>query len=199
MKFWDKIKQIFLQILLLPVSFWIELTGGFCIWGTLLCIVVGFASIFTEPSGFALILLCLIMCLLMGFYVWHHLAKPFTYLILKIKNTSCYNDYTDSGAWYTSMESVRHEITDTSGTVVGYYESTEPVEHYDMSDEEFKERCLYILYCSVALPCRIISLLLSILALFTNKFFVSVRQPVHCTFNTTAHKYFDLIIPRYNR
>lgn len=188
MKFWNKIKQILLQILLLPVSTLIEITGGLCVLYIIYCIV----SCFTRPSPILLFEFLLVILVF-----WSHvLARPFTAIIFHIKDSDSYDEYTDSGIEYTRMESVQHEITDTSGTVVGYYESTEPVTHYEMSDEEFGERLLYILYCSVALPCRIISLLLSIVALFTNKFFVSVRRPVNCRDNPVLHKYFDLVIPR---
>ena len=101
------------------------------------------------------------------------------------------------GEEYTYEETVEHDIKLTDGTIIGSYETTETKTGYDLSGEDFLDIIVHWFLYVMVLPLRIISLLMSIISLFTNKFFVCIKTPKlphGKTFNEFLHTYLDVVI-----
>lgn len=101
------------------------------------------------------------------------------------------------GHTYTYSAEVEHDIKDSYGTVIGSYTTTETKEGYDMSSEESNAIFRRFWACTIAFPCIIVSLVLSVVSIFFTGFFVMVRTPKlnGVKYNKFLHRYFDLVIP----
>ena len=185
-----KLLSILVQILLTPVSALISFTGSFAVY----CAV--FAIITCRPEQTASLVFMPIEAFLgqlCFFWLGNLLLKPMS----KMKNVD-YFPNTIEGHTYTYSAEVEHDIKDSYGTVIGSYTTTETKEGYEMSSEESNAIFRRFWACTIAFPCRIVSLLLSVVSIFFTGFFVMVRTPKlnGVKYNHFLHRYFDLVIPK---
>ena len=116
-----------------------------------------------------------------------------------IKKEGCeegYSYYVEESDTVVS-EKVTHEIKDANGVVIGTYDTTEQhIEHdngYRYSDSEQFSRAVWNSF--IVLPCRIVSLLFSIIALFVPNMYVSAIKPkTKYTYNYKAFVWLDILI-----
>lgn len=189
-----KLLSLLVQILLLPVSVLISACGAFPVYTAVIMIVYG---AITCPDQLGQIIVFLPIVILieggLGHICLNWLANILQKLLFKFKNMS-YSTETFSDNTYTYTAEVDHDIKDSYGTVIGSYTTTETKESYMLSDEVYKR----IWACTIALPCRIIAILLAVLSIFSTKFYVSVKTPQleGATYNEFLYRYFDLVIPK---
>lgn len=108
---------------------------------------------------------------------------------------------------YTTKEKVAHDIYDNYGSKIGSYETIEDVEHAgggDLFETKYKfiSWKVAIKYVFLYPFLRIISLFLSILALFTNKFYIQISSPNDYSaerYSQFAHCYFDIVYRRSDK
>lgn len=192
-----KILSIIVQILLTPVSLLISAFGAIMVYGT---IVVIFVIIITSPPdyyGLAILsLLFSVPGVILGHLCFCHIGNLLLKKISELKNVNYFPD-TIEGTTYTYSAEVEHDIKDSYGTVIGSYTTTETKKGYSPSDEEVSAFFGRLWACTIAFPCRIVSLLLSVVSIFCTGFFVMVRTPKlnGVKYNIFLHRYFDLVIP----
>lgn len=189
-----KLLSLSVQVLLLPVSVLISACGAFPVYNVVIMLVYG---VITSPNDFGVILILGVPIYILEGVIGHiclnWLANILQKLLFKFKNMS-YSTETFSDNTYTYTAEVDHDIKDSYGTVIGSYTTTETKESYMLSDEVYKR----IWACTIALPCRIIAILLAVLSIFSTKFYVSVKTPQleGATYNEFLYRYFDLVIPK---
>ncbi len=162
--YFGKIIEVFVQILLLPISVFIEF-------------------MFVPYS---LIGLC---------FVGDLIIKNMFYLELKGEKDEKV-EYESEVTEKVVKKTVEHDIRDKDGNKIGTYESLDDcVEYYggdyvidDQRKDAFKNGF-------VVLPLRIVSLLLSVVALLVPKMYVKVTRPkVENKFKYKLFRYLDLIV-----
>ncbi|MDE7464269.1 MAG: hypothetical protein K2M48_04480 [Clostridiales bacterium] len=161
-----KILEVFLQILLLPLSVWIQ------IW----CI----------PYG-----------IIYGHYVGGFLTQGILFCGLKKEKHEKGFSYNVGESDKVVNETITNNIRDNHGNLIGTYDTTvSKVVHddgvrYAFSDQFENARAISF----AALPLRLLSIILSILALFIPHLYISVRKPkTELQYNYKAFRYFDIIM-----
>ncbi len=154
--------------------------------------------IYFSIGGFALIVIGFIPALISAM-----LVTPFASIGIMVIDSfkKRESDYGFGGGdSYTYEETVSHDIRTIDGTVIGTYETTETREGYHMSGGDYLAILKFLLNSIVALPCRVISLIVAIVSCFTDKFFVMVRRPkIEYKYNKFLHNYFDIVIKKRKR
>lgn len=159
-----KVGEVFLQILMLPIA------------------------LFAQAWALAF--------LIGGAYVSGAIVKYLIFCAIKKEENEKGDSYNVGASDKLVSKNVTHEIKDNSGQVVGKYETSEySIEHdngdrYEVSDQ-FSDAMVYSLFI---LPCRIIALLFSVLALFIPKLYVSIRKPkTDYEYDADLFRYVDII------
>lgn len=187
--FWKRLLQVLLQIALLPLSALFSVLGGWVFWFNATILVIGIIEGEFDASYFLMNLITSAMASCITVPIATALLIP----IESLKKKSYFID-AEEGTTYTYQAEVSHDIYNKYGDVVGTYKTTETKEGYNLSSGEKKNVKKFILLSIVALPCRIISLIASIVACFTDKFFVSIKPVVGIgEYNRFLHTYFDII------
>ncbi|MGN0804965.1 MAG: hypothetical protein ACI4MS_06250 [Candidatus Coproplasma sp.] len=164
-KLFRKVVEVFLQIAMLPMSFFIQL------WT-------------------------------MGFFVGLHLlggeiTRSLIFCGMKKEDRGKGYSYNVGASDKIVSTTVTHEIRDNYGRTVGTYDTVEQhVEHDDGGRYEYSDQFKSATKISfVALPCRVISLLFSIIALFVPKLSVSLIKPkTNYKYNEKIFRYLDILI-----
>lgn len=158
--YFGKIVEVFVQVLLLPVSAFIQF------------------FIFTV----------------VGYFINGFIIKDMFYIQLKGERDESYS-YNVTPSDTVVTEKVEHDIRDSNGVKIGSYETEEShIEHdngYRVNDKQEDDARINSFF---VLPLRILSLLLSVLALFIPKLYVKVMRPnVEEEYNYKLFRYLDVI------
>ncbi len=206
MSFNQKVTEVFVQILWLPIS------------ALITCITISPILIFSDCFDLPLYIFendryvktvlykILYYCGVLGpwicwlpFVIVRHVLMPW------IKKYEAHEDYNYNVGESDKIvtHNVQKEIKDDHGRLLGYVQDKEyEVVHDNGNRSELSgEAWGLIFYCIFALPLRCISLILSIFALFIPQLFVCVRSYTPCEKKSYFHIFLDVGIyhsPKYS-
>lgn len=197
LKFGQKVAEIFVQILWLPISAAINF-----ITVSLLVYIISYRFIADNPQYvFQTYLILFIVCIL---FCWAPYCIVKYILMPKLKHFHAENgdlDYNVGASDTLKEEKVQTPVRDSHGQTVAYVEETKyRVEHDSGDRHEWGGSSWGVLfYCLFAFPLRCISLLLSIFALFSSSLFVSIRLTDPAPKNVFCFVVFDAQVRHFYR
>lgn len=156
--------EVLLQIALLPMSIFLQVCG--CLW------------------------------FLGGPFLGGAIIKYLFYCVIKKENSEEGYSYNVGASDNVVTTTQTHDIKSYYGKIVGTYETTEShVEHDNGDRYEFSDQ--YVCACwnsVVALPCRIISLTLSLIAIFVPYLCISAKKPKNIKIkNIMIFRFLDIV------
>ena len=182
----EKIKQVFIQILWLPISFLFSLMA-LSLLLFVSCFIGGFFGIFFVLEGMgetgAMIrqyIMSTSMYALIFCWLPYVLYKYVIFPKLKGFQPKRGRDYNVGASYNVTEHDVQREVRDSQGKLVGHVKGTEYKvdydngDRYEMSGDEMK---IMWLYCPLTFFMRIISLLASIVAIFVPRMGVMLKAP----------------------
>lgn len=197
MTFGQKLAEVFVQILWLPISAAINF-----ITVSLLVYIISYRFIADNPQYvFQTYLILFIVCIL---FCWAPYCIVKYILMPKLKYFHAKNgdlDYNVGPSDSIKEEKVQTPVRDSHGQTVAYVEETKyKIEHDSGDRHEWGGASWGLLfYCIFAFPLRCISLLLSIFALFSSSLFVSIRLTDPAPKNIFCFVVFDAQVRHFYR
>ena len=185
--FSEKIRALFTQILMLPLSALVQASSGLGIAGLVYAIVLMCQN---NPAGFFGLIIYPLCGFGTSFLLDYAIAIPYAKFMHKIKKI----EYDGEGYWSEHTGTVTRDIYDNTNTKIGSYETQGTINDYTESDDQKSARGRGML----ALPLRLISIGAAIIGLFTNDFFVRIRGKglKNTKYNSKLHLWLDIVYPK---
>lgn len=175
--FFERVRNFFIQLFLLPVSLLFQLLYGSSLVIIIIALSYNIELLLTFVSGMPII-----WDIAWGFLGISQIKKRHSLVGASFDDTT----YT-----YSSQENVEKYVKDTSGNILGTYTTKQKIEHYGESDKMIGTRFLL----QLTLLRRVISILVSFFAIFSNSYAVSTRPINSISYKKNAYIYFDIIKP----
>ncbi|MBQ8174285.1 MAG: hypothetical protein IJ009_02665 [Clostridia bacterium] len=181
--FFQKLLALLVQILMLPVSALVQAFTCFTIWG-----IAEFVRAIFIGDGYDWLIgiIGIFMGLAFDSLLGRLVAIPYAKIMYWLKGL-CFE-----GGWIAEkFGTVKRDIMDKFGDKIGSYETEGTYTESGMSGDEVAA----IVRGALALPCRIVSILAAFVALFTNSFYVHIRETDDSFLHEKLHLWLDIIVP----
>ena len=197
MTFGQKLAEVFVQILWLPISAAINFITLSLPLFPIIMPYIPAKPTSVHDTYFVFFIVCILFC-------WAPYCIVKYILMPKLKHFHAKNgdlDYNVGASDTLKEEKVQTPVRDSHGQTVAYVEETKyRVEHDSGDRHEWGGASWGLLfYCIFAFPLRCISLLLSIFALFSSSLFVSIRLTDPAPKNIFCFVVFDAQVRHFYR